>query len=75
MVQTVVRSDFRPDPVISILEHTELRSIMSDYKAICVFASIWVALNFCARTSETSCLCYIADATGVVSLYLKSNNF
>ena len=42
MVQTVVRSNFRPDPVILVWEHTGVRSIGSDHKAIWVCTSTWV---------------------------------
>ena len=39
IVQTVVRSNFRPDPVISVWEHTGVRSIGSDRKTIWVWTS------------------------------------
>ena len=41
IVQTVVRSNFRPDPVISVLEHTVVRSTGSDHKPIWVWTSTW----------------------------------
>ena len=44
IVQTVVRSNFRPDPVISVWEHTGVRSTGSDHKPICVWTSTWVSM-------------------------------
>ena len=41
IVQTVVRSIFRQDPVISVWEHTGVRSIGSDHKPIWVWTSAW----------------------------------
>ena len=41
MVQTVVRSNFCPDPVISFWEHTGVRSTGSDHKPIWVWTSTW----------------------------------
>ena len=41
--QTVVRSNFRKDPVISVWEHTGVRSTGSDQKSIWVWTSTWVA--------------------------------
>ena len=41
MIQTVVRSNFRPDPVISVVEHTGVGLIGSDYKAIWVCTLTW----------------------------------
>ena len=43
IVQTVVRSNFLPDPVISVWEHTGVRSTGSDHKQIWVWTSTWVA--------------------------------
>ena len=40
--QTVVRSNFPPDPVISVWEHTGVRSTGSDHKPIWVWTSTWV---------------------------------
>ena len=37
IVQTVVRSNFRPDPVILVWEHTGVRSTGSDHKPIWVW--------------------------------------
>ena len=42
--QTLVRSNFRPDPVISVWEHTGVRSTGSDHKQIWVWASTWEGL-------------------------------
>ena len=42
MVQPVVCSNFRPDPVISVCENTDVRSIGSDHKDIWVCTSTWV---------------------------------
>ena len=42
MVQTVVRSNFRKDPVISVWEHTGVRSTGSDHNSIWVWTSTWV---------------------------------
>ena len=39
IVQTVVRSNFLPDPVISLWEHTGVRSTVSDHKPIWVRTS------------------------------------
>ena len=39
IVQTVVRSNFRPDPVISVWEHTGVRSTGSDHKPIWIWPS------------------------------------
>ena len=39
IVQTVVRSNFHPDPVISVWEHTGVRSSGSDHKPIWVWTS------------------------------------
>ena len=44
MVQTVVRSNFRKDPVISVWEHTGVRSTGSDHNSIWVWTSTWVKL-------------------------------
>ena len=44
MVQTVVRSNFRPDPVISVWEHSSVRSTGSDHKPIWVWTSTWVLM-------------------------------
>ena len=44
MVQTVVRSNFRKDPVISVWEHTGVRSTGSDHNSIWVWTSIWVRI-------------------------------
>ena len=41
--QTVVRSNFRKDPVISVWEHTGVRSTGSDQKSIWVWTSTWDA--------------------------------
>ena len=38
------RPDFRPDPVISIWEHTGVRSTESDHKPIWVWTSTWVVI-------------------------------
>ena len=40
--QFVVRSNFRKDPVISVWEHTGVRSTGSDQKSIWVWTSTWV---------------------------------
>ena len=37
MVQTIVRSNFFPDPVISVREHTGVRSTGSDHSLIWVW--------------------------------------
>ena len=39
--QTVVRSNFRKDPVFSVWEHTGVRSTGSDQKSIWVWTSTW----------------------------------
>ena len=39
--QTVVRSNFLPDPVIYVWEHTGMRSTGSDHKPIWVWTSTW----------------------------------
>ena len=44
MVQTVVRSNFRKDPVISVREHTGVRSTGSDHNSIWVWTSTWVVI-------------------------------
>ena len=44
IVQTVVRSNFRPYPVISVWEHTGVRSTVSDQKPIWVWTATWVVL-------------------------------
>ena len=44
MVQTVVRSNFHPDPIISVWEHTGVLSTMSDHKPIWVWTSTWVVI-------------------------------
>ena len=50
MVQTVVGSNFRPQPVISVWEHTGVRSIGSDHKAIWVYTSTWeIALSLLSK--------------------------
>ena len=41
IVQTVVRSNFLPDPVILVWEHTGVRSTGSDHKPIWLWASTW----------------------------------
>ena len=41
MIQTVVRSNFHPDPIISVWEHTCVRSTGSDHKSIWVWTSNW----------------------------------
>ena len=46
IVQTVVRSKFLPDPVISVWEHTVVRSTGSDYKSIWVGTSNWVRFHW-----------------------------
>ena len=43
IVQTVVRSNFLPEPVISVWEHTAVRSTGSDHKPIWVWTSTWAA--------------------------------
>ena len=40
----LVRWNFRPDPVISVWEHTDVRSTGSDHKSIWIWTSIWVQL-------------------------------
>ena len=45
IVQTVVRSNFLPDPVISVWEHTGARSTGSDHKPIWVLTSTWEEVN------------------------------
>ena len=45
IVQTVVRSNFCRDPVISVWEHTGVRSTGSYHKAIWVCASTWGVLS------------------------------
>ena len=42
IVQTVVRSNFLPDPVILVWEHTGVRSTGSDHKPTCVWTSAWI---------------------------------
>ena len=42
IVQTVMRSNFLPDAVISVWEHTGVRSTGSDHKPIWVWTSTWV---------------------------------
>ena len=46
MVQTLLRSNFRPDPVILAWEHTGVRSTGSDHKKIGVWTSTWVLRYF-----------------------------
>ena len=41
IVKTVVRSNFLPDPVISVWENTGVRSTGSDHKPIWVWTSTW----------------------------------
>ena len=41
MVQTIVRSNRFPDPVISVWEHRGVRSIGSDHSSIWVWAKTW----------------------------------
>ena len=41
IVQTVVRSNFRPDHVILVWEHTGVRSTGSDHKPYWVWTSTW----------------------------------
>ena len=43
IVQNVVRSNFLPDPVILVWEHTGVRSTGSDHKPIWVWTSTWVS--------------------------------
>ena len=45
IVQTVVRSKFLPDPVISFWEHTGVRSTGSDQKPIWVWTSTWGSIE------------------------------
>ena len=45
MVQAVVRSNFRKDPVISVWEHTIVRSTGSDHNSIWVWTSTWALLR------------------------------
>ena len=45
--QTVVRSKFGKDPVISVWEHTGVRSTGSDQKSIWVWTSTWVVFIWC----------------------------
>ena len=54
--QTVVRSNFRKDPVISVWEHTGVRSTGSDQKSIWVWTSTWVIL---ASAILRCCIIYI----------------
>ena len=42
IVQTVVRSNFRPDPATSVCEHTGVRSVGSDHKPIWFWTSTWI---------------------------------
>ena len=49
MVQTVVCLNFRPDPVISVWEHTGVRSIGSDHKTNWVCTSTWVVISTWAQ--------------------------
>ena len=44
IIQTLVRSNFRPDPVISVWEHTGVHSTGSDHKSIWVWTSTWETL-------------------------------
>ena len=44
-VQTVVRSNFRKDPVISVWEHTGVRSTGSDHNSIWVWTSTWDSIK------------------------------
>ena len=41
IVQTVVRSNFLPDPVISVWEHTSVRLTGSDHKPVWLWTSTW----------------------------------
>ena len=45
IVQNVVRSNFRPDPVISIWEHTGVHSTGPDQNSIWAWTSTWVVLQ------------------------------
>ena len=51
--QTVVRSKFGKDPVISVWEHTGVRSTGSDQKSIWVWTSTW-AISLGADTERTN---------------------
>ena len=46
IVQSVVSSNFRPDPVISVWEHTGVRSNGPDHKQFWVWTSVWDCFTF-----------------------------
>ena len=55
MVQTIVRSNRFPDPVILAWEHRGVRSIGSDHSSIWVWTKTWdTYLEFSYETSNKS---------------------
>ena len=57
-LQTVVCSNFRPDLVILVWEHTGVRSTGSDYKPIWVWTSTWVAIRISFPAFKLYYCCY-----------------
>ena len=71
IVQTVLRSNFLPDPVILAWEHTGVRSTGSDHKPILVWTSTWVGP--CYEIHVWFCAWKVFNSTGYVTRYVPTH--